>query len=175
MRRVIVAAALLALATPVALAIPAPAPFQPSFIAGNWKGTWHNLKFGSTGPAYIKAKAIGTGKTAKLNFRSDFGGNVFGCADPAPETTTVTPGKGANHWNALGFVVKVTSKALGKLTLTYNNVKKTITGSGGNPPCNPGLTWTVTGKFVGKTFNGTVVIHLPDASTAISKIALKKS
>lgn len=177
MRRVVVAlaAALAVLAASAALAGPAPTPFVPAFMAGSWKGTWHNLTFGSTGPAFIRGKAIGPRNTAKLNFKSDFGGNVFGCPDPPSEGTTLTNGKGANHWNALGFTVKTTSKALGKLTLTYDNVKKTIKGSGGNPTCNPGLTWKVTGKFVGKSFTGTVNIHLPDGSNAVSKIALKKS
>jgi hypothetical protein len=150
-------------------------PFQPALIAGTWKGTWHNVTFGSKGAAFIRAKAIGTGNNAKLNFLSDFGGNVFGCANPPADGITLTKGVGANHWGPAGFVVKGSSKAFGKLTLTYNNVKKTIVGSGSNPTCNPGLTWKVNGKFVGKTFTATVTIHLPDGSNAISKIALKRS
>jgi hypothetical protein len=150
-------------------------PFKPAQIAGNWKGTWHNATFGSKGPAFIRAKAIGTGNKAKLNFFSDFGGNVFGCANPPADGATLTKGVGANHWGPGGFVVKGNSKAFGKLTLTYNNVKKTIVGSGSNPTCNPGLTWKVNGKFVGKSFTATVSIHLPDGSNALSKISLKKS
>jgi hypothetical protein len=46
------------------------------------RNTWHNLTFGSSGPAFIRAKAIGTGYKAKLNFLSDFGGSVLGCTDP---------------------------------------------------------------------------------------------
>lgn len=177
MRRIVVAllAALAVLAATAAQAGPAPTPFVPAFIAGAWKGTWHNLTFGSTGPAFIRGKSIGPRNTAKLNFLSDFGGNVFGCSDPKSEGVTLTKGSGANHWNALGFKIVTTSKALGKLTLTYNNVTKTIAGSGGKPACNPGLTWKVTGKFVGKSFTGTVKIHLPDGSNAVSKLALKKT
>ena len=162
----------LALAVPAAAMVP---PFQPAQIAGSWKGTWHNDTFGSTGPAFIRAKAIGSGKRAKLNFLSDFGGNVFGCTNPPADGVTLTKGAGANHWGAAGFVVKGTSKAFGNLTLTYNNAKKTIVGNGGNPTCNPGLTWRINGKFAGKTFTATVHIHLPDASGAVSKISLKKS
>lgn len=150
-------------------------PFKPAQVAGNWKGTWHNLTFGSSGPAFIRAKAIGTGNKAKLNFLSDFGGNVFGCTNPPADAATLTRGVGANHWGPAGFVIKGNSKAFGKLTVTYNNVKKTIAGSGSNPTCNPGLTWKVNGKFAGKTFSGIVKINLPDGSKAVSKISLKKS
>jgi hypothetical protein len=175
MRRVVagVVIAVVALAVPAALAAPAPTPFVPAVIAGNWKGTWKNLTFGGTGPAFIRAKSIGRRNTAKLNFLADFGGDVFGCADPASEGKTITKGKGANHWNALGFNVTAKSKAFGNLTLTYNNVKKTLTGGGGKPPCNPRLTWRITGKFTGKTFAGTVNIKLPDGSKAVSRVSLK--
>ncbi|HSS80972.1 MAG TPA: hypothetical protein VLK24_07240 [Gaiellaceae bacterium] len=173
MRRVVLATAVvLGLAAPAGAVV---APFQPAQIAGSWKGTWHNVTFGSTGAAFIRAKAIGKGNKAKLNFLSDFGGNVFGCADPPADGVTLTKGAGANHWGPAGFLIKGSSKAFGKLALTYNNARKTIAGSGSNPTCNPGLTWKVSGKFVGKTFNGTVNIHLPDGSNAVSKIALKKS
>jgi hypothetical protein len=174
MRRLLLFVILL-LAAGTATAGPAPAPFQPSFIAGNWKGTWHNVTFGSTGAAFIRARAIGTGNKAKLNFLADFGGNVFGCSNPPADGATLTKGTGANHWNAIGFVIKGKTKAFGALTLTYNNIKKTIVGNGGNPTCNPGLTWRMSGKFTGKAFNGTVYIKLPDGSKAVSTLALKKS
>jgi len=175
MRKLVLATALLLALAGSAAATPAPVPFQPAQLAGSWTGSWHNLTFGSTGPAFIRAKAIGRGNKAKLNFLSDFGGNVFGCSDPPTDGVTLTKGVGANHWGPVGFVIKGTSKAFGKLTLSYNNVKKTITGSGGNPTCNHGLTWKLSGKFVGKSFSATVNIHLPDGSAAVSKIALKKS
>ena len=175
MRKLVLTTALALGVAASAGATPAPAPFQPAQIAGSWTGTWHNLTFGSTGPAFIRAKAIGRGNKAKLNFLSDFGGNVFGCSNPPSDGVTLTKGVGANHWGPVGFVIKGTSRAFGKLTLTYNSVKKTITGGGGNPTCNQGLTWKINGKFAGKAFSATVNIHLPDGSTAVSKIALKKS
>jgi len=168
----VVSVVALGLAASAAAIVPT---FKPAQIAGNWKGSWHNVTFGSTGAAFIRAKAIGTGNTAKLNFLSDFGGNVFGCANPPANGATLTRGVGANHWGPAGFVIKGSSKAFGKLTLTYNNVKKTIVGSGSNPTCNRGLTWKVSGKFAGKSFTATVKIHLPDGSNARSKISLKKS
>jgi hypothetical protein len=177
MRRSLAAAVVLvvSLAVPSALAGPAPAPFVPAFIAGKWNGTWTNVTFGSTGPAFIRARAIGKRNTAKLNFLADFGGNVFGCSDPPSEGKTITKGKGVNHWNALGFKLAAKSKAFGNLTLTYSNATKKLTGSGGKPACNPSLTWKVSGKFTQKTFAGTVNITLPDGSKAVSKISLKRS
>jgi hypothetical protein len=168
----VVSVVVLGLAASAAAMVP---PFKPAQLAGSWKGTWHNVTFGSTGAAFIRAKAIGAGDKAKLNFVSDFGGNVFGCANPPADGATLTKGVGANHWGPAGFVIKGNSKAFGKLTLTYNNVKKTIVGGGSNPTCNPGLTWKVSGKFTGKSFGATVNIHLPDGSNAVSKISLKKS
>ena len=169
---VVVSVVALGLAASAAAIVPT---FKPAQIAGNWKGSWHNVTFGSSGAAFIRAKAIGTGNTAKLNFLSDFGGNVFGCANPPADGATLTRGVGANHWGPAGFVIRGNSKAFGKLTLTYNNVEKTIVGSGSNPTCNRGLTWKVNGKFAGKSFTATVNIHLPDGSNALSKISLKKS
>jgi hypothetical protein len=178
MRKLLVVLGVLAFVASASASV-ASAPFQPSVIKGSWKGTWHNLRFGSTGPASIKATVTGKGNKAKLRFNADFGGNVFGCADPAPESSPLlTHGKGNNHWNSAGFVVKANSQSFGALKITFKNVGKKLTGAGGNPPCNQGLTWTLTGKFSGtklKTFTGSVHITLPDKTTATSKLALTKS
>ena len=175
MKRGLLLTALLAFIASAAFASAAPAPFKPSLIAGKWTGTWKNVTFGSHGSALIRARAIGKGNTAKLNFLSDFGGNVFGCANPPADGVTLTRGKGVNHWGPVGFAIKGRSKAFGELTLTYNHAKKTIVGFGGKTICNPKLTWKVNGKFVGKSFTATVNIRLPDGSKAVSKISLKKA
>ncbi|MGZ3269206.1 MAG: hypothetical protein ACXVRE_08325 [Gaiellaceae bacterium] len=178
MRKLLVVLALLAFAASASAGV-ASAPFQPSVIKGSWKGTWHNLRFGSTGPASIKATVTGKGSKAKLRFTVDFGGNVFGCADPAPESSPLLRhGKGNNHWNAAGFVVKANSQAFGALKISFKNAGKKLSGAGGNPPCNQGLTWVLGGKFAGaklKTFTGLVNITLPDQTKAVSQLALTKS
>ena len=151
----------------------AAAPFSPSTLAGTWNGTWKNLRFGSTGPAKVVAKSL-AGNT-KLLFTADFGGNVFGCADPPAEAATpLTKGAGANHWSAGGFQIKGPSKDFGTLTLTYNAGTGALSGGGSNPVCAPGLSWTVAGKFAGKTFTGKVSITLADKSSAISDISLTR-
>lgn len=147
--------------------------FTPKSIAGYWTGTWTNERFGSTGPASIVAKSL-KGNT-QLTFTADFGGNVFGCADPPKEGTKPLPkGNGANHWNAKGFTIQGSSKAFGALKLTYVAATATLSGGGGNPPCAAGLTWTVAGTFSGNTFAGKVNITLPDKTTAVSDIALTR-
>jgi hypothetical protein len=152
----------------------ASAPFTPASFAGTWNGTWKNERFLSTGPAKIVATSLAGG--TKLRFTADFGGNVFGCADPPPESTpALTKGTGANHWSATGFQIKGASKDFGTLTIAYNAKTGALTGSGTNPTCAVGLSWTVTGKFAGKMFTGKVSITLADKSTAVSDLSLTKS
>jgi hypothetical protein len=147
--------------------------FSPKTLAGTWRGTWTNERFGSTGPSSIVVKSLA--KNTKLVFTADFGGNVFACADPPAESTkALTKGTGPGHWNAKGFTIKGSSRAFGSLKLTYAAATGTLTGSGGNPPCATGLSWKIAGKFSGKTFTGKVNITLPDKTTAISDIQLTR-
>jgi hypothetical protein len=166
--------ALAAAAVLASTAAGAQSAFTPKSIAGNWKGTWTNERFGSTGPASIVGKSLKN--NTQLMFTADFGGNVFGCADPPKEgTKPLTRGNGVNHWNARGFSIHGSSKAFGALNLSYVAATGALAGAGGNPPCAAGLTWTIAGKFTGKTFAGKVNITLPDKTTAVSDIALTKS
>jgi hypothetical protein len=170
--------ALLAFVVPAICVAPATATtgstgFTPKVLAGTWKGTWTNIRFKTTGPAYIRARVRGkNGRT--LRFKSDFGGSVFGCGNPPAESGKITPGTGANHWNRRGFIYKHTSANFGHVKLTYRHRTKTITGGGKNPSCNPGLSWTIRGKFSGKRFSAKVHITLPDKSTATSVVKLKR-
>jgi hypothetical protein len=157
-----------------AAAFAAQTAFTPKSIAGTWSGTWKNETFGSTGPASIKASAL-SGNT-KLAFTADFGGNMFGCADPAGEAAKpLTKGAGATHWSAGGFVIQKKSKALGSLKLTYTAANGKLVGSGSNPPCAAGLSWKAAGRFSGKSFTAKITISLPDKTTATSTISLTKS
>jgi hypothetical protein len=169
-------AALVALACAAVLpaGVGAAGPFTPKAIAGTWTGTWTNETFGSMGPAKIVARSL-AGNT-KLVFTVDFGGNVFGCEDPPPESAKpLTKGTGPGHWNAAGFQVKGESKAFGNLKLTYRAATGALTGGGANPTCAMDLQWTVKGRFVGKAFTGTVTIKLArGAQTATSALSLKR-
>ena len=144
----------------------AAAPFSPTTLAGKWTGTWKNETFGSTGPATITAKSLT--KNTKLLFSVNFGGTVFGCASVPPESSTPLPkGAGVNHWSATGFAIKGASKDFGALTLTYKSASGALTGTGSNPPCAAGLSWSIAGKFAGK-----VNIELASGQTAVSDINL---
>ena len=149
-------------------------PFTPSTIAGTWKGQWTNHTFGSTGPAQIVATSL-AGDT-KLKFHIAFTGTVFGCNSVPPESSTPVPtGKGPNHWNARGFIIEGTSKDFGQLSLTYHYPSGKLTGAGKNPPCAPGLSWTISGTFGATSFDGLVHIKLGDGSSAVSEITLTRS
>lgn len=151
-------------------AAPAAAGFTPKSIAGKWSGKWTNVTFGSTGP--IRANVRATGK--KLVAMVDFGGNVFGCPDPAAEAVSLPKGRGANRWSSSGFRVKKPTKAFGALDLVYNHSRKSFKGSGKNPPCSPGVSWTLAGKLTAKALSATVQISLPGGAKATAKLSAKK-
>jgi hypothetical protein len=157
-------------ASGVASAAPT-AAFTPKLLAGTWRGTWTNQTFGSTGPASIVAKAP---QNKRLLFTTDFGGNVFGCPDPPPESGGITRGQGLNRWNARGFVVSRRSASFGTMRITYNHARRTLVGNGANPKCAGGLKWALSGRFSGRTFSGTLNITLPDGSKAVSVLSLRR-
>jgi hypothetical protein len=147
--------------------------FTPKTLAGTWSGTWTNQSFGSSGPATVAAKPL-AGNT-KLLFSVNFQGGVFGCPSVPPEATPPLPrGTGPNHWSAAGFTIKGRSKDFGTLTLTYRAASGNLSGSGVNPPCARGLSWSMIGAFVGSQFSGKVKIKLASGQTAISDISLTR-
>jgi hypothetical protein len=167
-------ALLLAVAAALASSAAAAAPFTPKTLAGTWNGTWKNETFGWPGPRRSPRSRF-AGNT-KLLFGVNFGGSVFGCPSVPRESTPALPkGRGANHWSPAGFAIKGASKDFGALTLTYKSATGSLTGSGSNPPCQPGLSWTIAGKFAGKTSNGKVNIKLASGQTAVSDISLTRS
>ena len=165
------AAGLVAAGVATSTAGAAGAAFTPKTLAGAWTGAWKNQTFGSTGPAALRIAAVGD----KLTFAFDLGGGVFGCSDPAGESTKpIGKGAGANAWNAGGFTIQGASKALGTVKIVYSDTKRSLVGTGSNPPCRAGLTWKVAGTFAASTFTGTVAIALPDGTNATSVLSLKR-
>ena len=169
MRRLAVVA-LVALAIAVPSATAAPQAFTPSVLAGSWVGTWHNLTFNSTGTLSLKI----TSTSKKLGFTATITGNTFGCTAPTPQTFTLPAGAGANHWTAKGFAITSPSPAFGTMNVRYTYPSGTLTGSGKDPTCAPGISWSLTGKFTAKTFNATANITLPGGSTATTVVSLAK-
>lgn len=170
--RLALLAGVAALAAAVATGSAATAPFNPTAFAGSWAGTWTNLTFNTTGPASIVATAPGG---TRLNFTTDFGGNVFGCADPPAASDGIPKGTGPNSWDEGGFRLSQTSEAFGTTTLTYDHAAGTLKGGGTNPTCLNGLTWQLDGTFSGNTFEGTIAISLPGGGSATSKLSMTRT
>lgn len=144
--------------------------FTPAKIAGKWIGSWENITFGSKGSIRANVQVKPQNKMLLL---ADFGGNVFGCADPKGAPVTLPKGSGPNSWNASGFRLSKQGQALGKLTLNYNFKSRALKGSGAAPPCNPSITYTIDGRLTPTSFEATVQIDL-GSQTATSKLSAKK-
>jgi hypothetical protein len=151
----------------------APAPgFTPAVLAGTWSGTWTNTRFNTTGTLTLVATASAT----TLGWTATIGGNAFGCAPPAPQTVALPKGVGANHWNAAGFSIAGSNTPLGDFAASYVFKGGTVTATGKNLPCVPGLSFSLAGKFAAKTFAATLTITLPNgAGEAITNISLTRS
>ncbi len=146
-------------------------PFTPSTLAGKWSGTWTNLTFNTSGEASIVATSPGN---TRLNFTVDFGGKVFGCDDPPASSDGIPKGTGPNTWDDAGFRLEYSSEAFGSSSLVYDDVAKTLKGSGTNPTCLNGLKWTLDGTFNGESFTGSISIVLPDGTPASSKLEMTR-
>ncbi|HEY7629828.1 MAG TPA: hypothetical protein VH817_03965 [Thermoleophilaceae bacterium] len=169
-RRLLAVAVCMAFAASPALAAK---PFTPKTVAGTWTGTWSNQTFGSTGTITLSGKTLKKGKAFQFNV--DLGGNALGCTDPAAEhTPTIKKGKGDNHWNAKGFRLHLSSQAYGTFSVKYVQKTHKLTGSGGNPPCAPGVTWKLDGKLTKTSFTGSVTISLPGNQTATSTLTANR-
>lgn len=145
--------------------------FTPAKIAGKWIGTWKNITFGSEGSIRANVRAKPQNKMLLL---ADFGGNVFGCEDPASAPSTLPKKPGVNGWDRNGFRLSKQTKALGRLTLTYNFRSKSFTGSGTAPPCRPEISYTIDGKLTPAKLEATVQIDLGGGQTATSELSATK-
>jgi len=173
-RRLLAAAVCLALAaTPAYAAKHKSHGFTPKKITGTWVGTWTNHTFNTTGTITLQGKPFRKGKA--FQFGVDLGGNALGCPDPAAEhTPTITKGTGDNRWNAKGFKLHLISPAYGTFTVTYVYKTHKLTGTGGNPSCAPGVTWSLDGTLTHASFNGTVTINLPNQPPATSTLTANR-
>ena len=146
------------------------AGFNPKSLTGKWTGKWTNTTFGSTGSVRATVRL----RDGKFKPTVQFGGEVFGCPSPPAAIFSLSKGKGNNRYNAGGFKISRTTQAFGKVNFTYRHSNNAVTGSGGQPPCRPGITWTLTGKLTSSKFTGTAKIKLESGQTATTKITAKK-
>jgi len=150
---------------------PVPVGFTPALLAGTWNGTWNNTRFNTNGTLTLTVAATAT----TLGWTATISGNTFGCAPPAPQTFTLPKGTGPNHWNAAGFSIAGSNAAFGDFAATYLYKGGTLTASGKNLACAPGLSFTVAGHFAAKTFTATATITLPNGGgTAITNVSLTR-
>ena len=150
------------------------APFSPKTLKGKWRGTWSNLTFGTSGPINATFATRNSGRRLKITL--DFGGSVFGCQDPPAASITLPRGRANNRWHSGGFKLVGPSLAFGQRTITYSHRTRKVTGRGQDPPCAPGLTWTMSGR-VSRTYKrltATVNITLPNGQPAVSKLDVRK-
>ena len=79
---------------------------------------------------------------------------------------------------APALVLRLDGRAFGcflptLLPVRYANGQ--LTGSGRDVPCNRGLRWSLSGRFAGDAFSGTLGVRLRDGSRASLRIALQRS
>jgi hypothetical protein len=82
--------------------------------------------------------------------------------------------KRSEHSTAKGFSISNPSAAFGTMNVRYSWPSGSMTGSGKDPACAPGISWQLTGKFAAKTFSATAHISLPGGSTATTVVSLAK-
>lgn len=139
---------------------------------GNWSGTWTNPRFNTNGTLTLTVTAT----ASTLGWTATIGGNTFGCAPPAPQSFTLTKGSGPNHWNAAGFSIAGSNAAFGDFAANYTFKGGSLTASGKNLACAPGLSFTVSGHFTAKAFTATATITLPNGGgTAITNVSLERA
>ncbi len=171
-RRLLAVAVCMALAATPALAAKKK-PFTPKKLAGTWSGTWTNHTFNTTGPITLSTKLMRKGKA--FQFDVQLGGTALGCPQqPGEHTPTITKGSGDNRWNSKGFKLHLTSPAYGEFRVKYVDKTHKLTGSGGNPSCAPGVSWTLDGKLTHSAFTGTIAIKLANGQTASSSLSASR-
>jgi hypothetical protein len=124
-------------------------------LAGGYSGTWTNSTFGSTGSAdmTITLDEEAGVVTAEL----DLGGNVFGEADPGPETFEI-----ALDVNNLGNPFTVTSATFGEVTSQLAD-DGTITIDAPDVPGDRIATFSATAQFTATGWDGTYTVAFEES------------
>ncbi|MGZ4415583.1 MAG: hypothetical protein ACXVRZ_14600 [Gaiellaceae bacterium] len=167
---VLLAASVTALVAVPAAAAAKPRGFTPAVLAGTWAGTWSNQTFNTSGTLALRISVKGSA----LRFTTTITGNTFGCTAPGPQTFTLPAGSGSNHWTPKGFPISNPSAAFGTMNIRYAYPAGTLSGSGKDPACAPGISWTLDGLFTAKQFNATARITLPGGGSATTVVSLAK-
>lgn len=117
---------------------------------GDYSGNWSNTTFGSTGTA---TGTIDLDEDAGvINADVDLGGNVFGEADPDPESFAISI-----DLDDLGKPYTVTSDKFGDVTATLS-ADGSITVEAADVPGPSIATFSATVTFTGSGFEGTYTV-----------------
>jgi hypothetical protein len=157
-------------AVPAATAAP-PRGFSPAVLAGTWTGTWHNQTLGTSGTLTLEIGARGSA----LRFTTAVAGSAFGCSAPGRQTFVLPAGRGPNRWTPKGFSITNPSAVFGTMNVTYLYPGGSLSGSGKDPACAPGVSWSLDGMFTAKQFNATARVSLPDGGSATTVVSLAKT
>ena len=168
---VLVAASLTALVAAPATTAARPRGFSPAVLIGTWTGTWHDQTSDTSGALTLRIGARGS----TLRFTAAITGSPFGCAAPGLQAFTLPAGSGPNHWTPRGFSISNPSPAFGTMNVMYVYPGGSLSGSGKDPACAPGTSWSLDGMFTGKQFNATAYIALSDGGSATTVVSLAKT
>ncbi len=136
--------------------------FDAATYVGTWTGTWTNTTFSSTGGVTITVAENGGAYTIQF----DMDGNVFGGANPAPESlsATITPQNAS--------LVAFSSNVYGNLTGTLA-ANGALTASGTAIPGQVD-TFTLTGTWTATGISANVTINFDAGGSANGTATLTK-
>lgn len=143
--------------TPTPTPEPAPSGYEQFIsLAGEWRGSWTNTTFGSTGG--VSATII-VNEDGTASFTVDIGGLVFGLIDPAPKTFTGTYGSQGIIFQAQG------DDLFGDVTITISPEGE-IAFQGQNIPV-PGFdSVTADGTITAEETSGTYIVNFAGGGSA---------
>ena len=167
---VLVAASLVALVVAPEGTAAKPRGFSPAVLEGTWTGTWDDQTLNTSGTLTLRISARGSA----LRFAAVTTGGTFGCTAPGRQTLTLPAGNGPNHWTPQGFSISQPSQAFGTMNVTYMYPSGSLSGSGKDPACAPGTSWSLDGMFSGRQFNATAYVALQDGGSATTVVSLAK-
>ncbi|HLF15265.1 MAG TPA: hypothetical protein VI932_10295, partial [Bacteroidota bacterium] len=137
---------------------------DPLDFAGEWRGRWENLTFGSKDSASLTVTADTALKT--LGAVLDLDGNVFGGSDPAPITLTGT-------YDDAGFSVSGNQAPYGDLSLS-GDTDGTMSGRAPDVP-NPGIdSVSLNGTYDQLAISMTYVVYFTFGGTADGILTMEK-
>lgn len=142
-----------------------PSPYERfSVVAGDWRGSWRNTTFGSTGSA---TASIEIHEDGTARFTLDLGGMVFGVLDPPPKIFDGTYDAEGARFAAQG------DSLFGDMTITVDD-GGAIAMSGLNIPFTNIDTLQAAGTITSSAISMTYTVGFPDGASARGELTMAK-